>query len=149
MAFEQTIVLNNGQAITRALRLITDNCMKMIEAGKPLAVKLYEWDDNRTAAQNRAMWPILTAFSKQILWPVNGEMQYITPDDWKDILTAAFRQETARIAEGLDGGVVMLGLRTRNFKKKEFGEWMEFLNSVAVDRGVRITAQGKYEGIDG
>jgi len=39
---------------------------------------------------------------------------------------------------GLYGGVVMLGKRTREFKRVEWPEWMAFLESVAADRGVKI-----------
>lgn len=95
-------------------------------------------DQNRTIDQNKAQWPILAAFSRQLKWPVNGEMVYMSPEEWKDVLTAAYKNETVRLAMGLNGGVVMLGKRTSKFGKKEFGEWLEFLNSVAAERGVKI-----------
>lgn len=91
---------------------------------------------NRSLEQNAAQWPILTAFAKQLEWPVNGQMVLMTNYEWKSVLTAAFRNETARLAMGLNGGVVMLGERTREFDKKEFSEWLEFLNAIAAERGV-------------
>ena len=94
--------------------------------------------ETRSQAQNRLMWPLLTAFSKQMQWPVNGQMVHMTPDDWKDVLTAAFRGESIRLAMGLDGGVVMLGQRTSKFTKAEFSEWIEFLYSTAAIRGVAL-----------
>ena len=36
--------------------------------------------ETRTEAQNRLMWPMLTAFSKQLEWPVNGRMVPMEPD---------------------------------------------------------------------
>ena len=78
--------------------------------------------ETRTLEQNRAQWPILQAFSDQLLWPVNGQMVKMEPEDWKDVLTAAFRQEVPRVAMGLAGGVVMLGQRTSKFKRDEFNE---------------------------
>lgn len=95
-------------------------------------------EPTRTLEQNAAQWPILDAFSKQLQWPVNGRMVPMSAEEWKDVLTAAFRKETARLAMGLDGGVVMLGSKTREFGKAEFGEWLEFLNHVAADRGVNL-----------
>lgn len=89
-------------------------------------------DADRTLEQNAAQWPILQAFSKQKQWPVNGVLEWITDEEYKDILTAAFYQENVRLAAGLDGGVVMLGRRTSKFKKKEFSDWLEFLNAAAV-----------------
>ena len=52
----------------------------------------------RSLDQNAAQWPILEAFSEQLKWPVNGSLVTMTPDEWKDILTAAFRRETVRVA---------------------------------------------------
>lgn len=92
----------------------------------------------RTLDQNAAQWPILDAFSDQLEWPVNGQMVKMAAEEWKDVLTAAFRQETARLAMGLNGGVVMLGQRTSKFGKKEFSDWLEFLHAVAAERGVVI-----------
>lgn len=92
----------------------------------------------RNLEQNAAQWPILQAFSEQLEWPVNGGMVKMRPDEWKDVLTAAFRREAARLAIGLDGGVVMLGARTSTFGKREFSEWLEFLHATAAQRGVVI-----------
>lgn len=96
--------------------------------------------ETRTQAQNRLMWPILEAFSEQIQWPVNGRMEKMEPDEWKDVLTAAFRGEAVRLAMGLNGGVVMLGQRTSKFTKAEFSAWIEFLYATAADRGVKLPA---------
>lgn len=92
----------------------------------------------RSLDQNAAQWPILKAFSQQLKWPVNGELVWMTDEEWKDVLTAAFHKERTRLAQGLDGGVVMLGQRTRKYSKAQFSEWLEFLNATAVIRGVRI-----------
>lgn len=96
-------------------------------------------EPTRTLEQNAAQWPILEAFSEQLQWPVNGRMTQMTADEWKDVLTAAFRKEQARLAMGLDGGVVMLGSRTSKFVKTEFSEWLDFLNATAAERGVNLT----------
>lgn len=95
-------------------------------------------EPKRTPEQNAAMWPILEAFSEQLDWPVNGQMVKMTPEEWKDVLTAAFYQQKPRVAMGLDGGVVMLGQRTSKFKKKEFSDWLDFLNATAIERGVDL-----------
>lgn len=109
-----------------------------------LTIKL----ETRSQAQNRLMWPILTEFSNQLLWPVDGQMVKMTPDEWKDVLTAAFRRESVRLAMGLSGGVVLLGQRTSKFTKKEFAEWIEFLYATAADREVRLPAWS-WEEING
>lgn len=95
-------------------------------------------EPTRNLEQNAAQWPILEAFAEQLLWPVNCEMVRMSAEEWKDVLTAAFKGEKLRLAKGLDGGVVMIGLRTSKFGKREFSEWLDFLNSVAADRGVNL-----------
>jgi hypothetical protein len=98
-------------------------------------------DPTRSTDQNSAQWPILEAFATQLKWPVNGHMIYMTSADWKDVLSAAFKREQIRLAQGMDGGVVMLGMRTSKMKKAEFSEWLEFLKATAVMRGVDIGSE--------
>ena len=90
----------------------------------------------RTLDQNSLLWPVLECFSAQLEWPVNGRMVKMTAEDWKDLLSAAYRRESQRVAMGVDGGMVMLGLRTSKMNKREFSEFLEFIFSVAADRGV-------------
>lgn len=126
---KKTLRLNNQLARQAACRHIND-------APDGHVVTIAE--PNRTLEQNSAQWPILDAFAKQLQWPINGKMTTITDEDWKDILTCAFRNESPRVAAGLDGGMVLLGQRTSKFSKKEFSDWMEFLWSVAADRGIVV-----------
>lgn len=109
----------------------------------PAGVEVVVKEPTRTAEQNAAQWPILEAFAKQLAWPVNGAMSRLTADEFKDILTAAFNEETIRLAMGLNGGVVMLGLRTSKMSKQRFSEWLDFLHATAVARGVNIDAIGR------
>jgi hypothetical protein len=129
MSHKQTIILDSS--IAKAL------AYKAIEQAPEGYVAIIQ-EMTRTIEMNAAQWPILESFSKQLLWPVNGSMVKLSADEFKDILTAAFRKEAPRLAAGLDGGVVMLGQRTSKFGKKEFGLWLEFLNYVAADRGVKL-----------
>ena len=107
--------------------------------------------ETRTTQMNKAQWPILNAIADQVQWQVNGAMTYISGDEFKQILTAAYRNETVRLAQGLDGGVVLLGHRTREFKRDEWPEWLEYLNWFAAEKGVKIPiskSQAKSLGFD-
>ena len=97
-------------------------CREILAADEGHVVTLAE--PNRTLDQNAAQWPYLEAFAQQLEWPVNGVMTRITSDDWKDILTCAYRNESPRVAMGINGGMVLLGHRTSKFSKKDFAEWM-------------------------
>lgn len=95
-------------------------------------------DASRTGEQNSAQWPYLQGFSEQMEWVVNGVKCKLTKDEWKDILTSAFEGETMpRIAQGFDGGVVMLGRRTSKYGKKKFSVWMEWLIAAATLKGIK------------
>ena len=97
-------------------------------------------EPTRSTDQNAAQWPILEAFAEQLQWPVNGAMVNLTAEEFKDVLTAAFQGETVRLAMGLNGGVVMLGLRTSQMGKRRFSEWLDFLHATAALRGVVVYA---------
>lgn len=131
-----TIILRTPEQGHDALSRLWQKAKDALAAGK--VVKIRASEETRSLEQNAAMWPLLEAFSQQLLWPVNGAMVRMDPEEWKDVLTAAFRKERARLAMGLDGGVVMLGMRTSKMGKREFSEWLEFLHSVAADRGVNL-----------
>lgn len=94
-------------------------------------------DATRTLEQNSAQWPYLEGFSKQLQWPVNGVNQWLSRDEWKDILTCTFEGEVnPRVAMGFDGGVVMLGRRTSKYGVKKFSEWYEWLMAAAALQGI-------------
>lgn len=95
-------------------------------------------EPSRNLDQNALLWVLLTEFSRQLEWPVNGKMVSLSPDDWKTILSASFRRETQRMTQGVDGGLVMLGARTSQMGKREFAEFIEFIQSVAAARGVEL-----------
>lgn len=126
---KQVFILAHAEARRRAMQAVQN-------APEGHAVTVGE--PTRNLGQNAAMWPILEAFSQQLTWPINGDRVHMTPEDWKDILTASFRGEQARLSQTLDGRIVMLGQRTREFGKREFSEWLDFLNATAAMRGVEL-----------
>lgn len=131
-----TLQMREGQQIKPVFRAAYDKACELVSMGQALVLVLRP--ETRSEAQNRLMWPILTCFSKQCRWRVNDEMLYLSPDDWKEILTAAFKGELVRVADGLYGGKVLLGQRTSKFSKKQFAEWIEFLYATAALRGVQL-----------
>ena len=95
-----------GDLAVKAIREAEDSYVVRIEPA------------TRTLDQNSAQFPYLTGFSEQLQWVVNGQMCWLTPLEWKDLLTCAFEGEiNPRLAMGFDGGVVMLGRRTSQFDK--------------------------------
>ena len=129
---KQTFILAHDNARYRAEQAV-------IHAPEGYVVTVSE--PTRNLDQNAAMWPCLQAFSEQLQWPVNGQMVYLTPDEWKTILSAAYKREAVRVAPGIDGGMVMLGERTSKMSKREFGELLEFIHATASARGIESMEQ--------
>lgn len=128
--------LHNAQQGSEVMRRMWADAKAYLMAGHVLELILRS--ESRTLDQNAVQWPYLEAFSKQLQWPVNGALCWMEPEDWKDVLTAAFQNETVRLALGLSGGVVMLGLRTSKMSKTRFSEWIDFLKATAALRGVSL-----------
>ena len=125
----RTFILADNKVRGRAIEAIYD---------APLGYHCIIQEPTRTLDQNAAQWPILEAFSKQLTIPVNGAMAHLDPEEWKDILTAIFKGEQLRFAQWFDGRTILLGHRTKEFKKKEFSDWIEFLRATAVERDVNL-----------
>ena len=113
--------------------------------GPATRARLHQWLDRardgmriefsepaRTDAQNRLLWPLLTALSEQVVW---GGLT-LSPEDWKDIMTAGLRREI-RTALNIDrNGYVMLGMRTSRMTKAEFSELIELIRAFGAREGV-------------
>lgn len=126
---KQTFILVHDEARRRAVQAVQ-------EAPEGYAVTVGE--PTRSNDQNSALWPLLTEISRQLDWPVNGAMVKLQPDEWKAILTAGFRAESVRLAQGIGGGVVMLGERTSTMSKRDFSEFLEYIHWFCAERGVEV-----------
>src|SRR5690625_2007987 len=82
----------------------------------------------RSLAQNDMLWSILTDISRQVDFVVNGQMTKVSPEEVKDILTAALKRET-RMAMGIDGGMVILGQRTSKMTVRQMTELIELAHA--------------------
>ena len=91
-------------------------------------------EPNRTLEQNAAQWPYLAGFAAQKQLCINGVMEWVTDDDWKDVLTGCWNGEVRLAA--FDNKVMMLPQRTSKMGKKVFSDWMEFLVSIAAQSEV-------------
>ena len=131
MSEKRIFRLAHAEARRRAMSCVAD-------APEGYVVTVQE--PTRSTDQNAAQWPVLEAFAEQLQWPVNGAMVNLSAEEWKDVLTAAFQGETVRLAMGMNGGVVMLGLRTSQMGKRRFSEWLSFLQGTADLRGVVVYA---------
>ena len=136
MSDKRIFVLAHKEARIRAVA-----CVAEAPDGYVVTVR----EPTRSLDQNALLWVLLQAFADQLQWPVNGAMTKLDPEDWKHLLSAAFKQETQRVAMGLAGGMVMLGLRTSKMGKRQFAEFVEFVQATAADRGVVLNHDEQEE----
>ena len=114
-----------------ARRRAAQDCM-MAQEGWIVTVS----EPTRTLDQNAAQWPILQAFADQKQLCINGKMEWVTDEDWKDALTGVFSGEMRMAA--LDGKVIMLPQRTSRMVKSVFSNWLEFLHSMAAQMEIDL-----------
>ena len=110
-------------------------CAILQHPDKAARVRVEEYHPTRTQAQNALLWAVLTDISRQVQWVVDGKMQHLEPEDWKHILTAGLRKHH-RIAQGIDGGFVILGQSTSRMTIAEMSELIELCYAFGAEHGV-------------
>lgn len=99
----------------------------------PLGTSVEFRAPRRSNDQNALMWSLLSQISKQVEW--FGKMR--SPEDWKDLATAALRG--ADFVPGITPGtVVPLGMRTSQMTSAEISELIESLYAFGSERGVHF-----------
>lgn len=139
---KHTVYMHNAQQGHDVLRRLWEVCKPWLMAGHKVVVTAQE--ETRSNEANALMWVWLQAFSDQLEWPVNGQMVKLSPEEWKDLLSAAYKRESQRVAAGLDGGMVMLGLRTSKMGRREFAEFLDFIDATAALRGVTLAPEASH-----
>lgn len=109
---------------------------QFLELGRSVKVEISEAKPTRTLEQNSRLWALLRDISRQVEWPVDGRMQNLPPEDWKDIFTAALTRGQ-RVAQGIEGGFVMLGGRTSRMSVGEMCELQTLIEAFGAEHGVQ------------
>jgi hypothetical protein len=60
--------------------------------------------------------------------------QKLTPEEWKDVLTAGLKKQ--RAVPGIDGGFVILGAHTSTMSKGDLSELIELIAAFGAEHGV-------------
>ena len=108
---------------------------QFLEVGKAVKVTVREAKPTRTLEQNSRLWALLTDVSRQVQWPVDGKLQFLSPDEWKTIFTAA-HEKHQRVAQGIEGGFVMLGSSTSKMSIGDMIDLQEIISAFGAERGL-------------
>ena len=119
--------IHDEQGIRFALAWTEEMIRRGLKGGP---VRLSVGRKRRTLDQNALLWVVLTDISRQVEW--HG--QKLTKENWKDIFTAALKQQ--QVVPGIDGGFVVLGTSTSRMTKQEFSELVELAYAFGTEQGV-------------
>lgn len=126
MAAESKI--SNLSDLPRAVSWFVAMVQKGLDGGPVVAILDRE---TRSLEQNSKLWPMLADVSKQVNW--YGEK--LTTDDWKQVFSAAWKQQKA--VPGIDGGFVVCGVSTSKINKKDFSELIEIIYAFGAEHEVK------------
>ena len=104
----------------------------MLMAGHRMVVEIKP--ETRSLEQNARLWAMLTEISEQVNWYGNK----LTPEEWKDVFSAAMKR--SKVVPGLDGGFVVCGQSTSKMTRAEMSEMQSLMEAFGVERGVRFSA---------
>jgi hypothetical protein len=123
----------------RALTVTKDNILTMTQTiWKFLSDAVTRGDvivtfsrEKRTGDQNKLLWGVLTDVSQQVEW--HG--QKLTPEEWKHILSAAWKGQ--KVLPGIDGSLVVFGQSTSKLTKADFSDLIEVIYAFGSEQGVK------------
>jgi hypothetical protein len=96
---------------------------------RPLMVEIKE--KTRSLEQNALLWATLTEVSRKVVW--HGRK--LTPENWKDIFTAALKKQD--VVPNISGdGFVILGQSTSKMSKREITDLIELIYAFGAENGV-------------
>ena len=104
-----------------------------LQAGKRLVLTVAP--STRSLEQNARLWAMLTEISRQVDWYGHK----LTPDEWKDVFSAAMKR--TKVVPGLDGGFVVCGQSTSKMTRAEMSEMQTLMEAFGAEKGVRFAAQ--------
>lgn len=123
----------NEQQGHQVVQSIWRQAKPLLSAGHRMVLELRP--EKRSDPQNRRMWAMLGEIAAQVDW----YGQKLTAEDWKHILSASLKKQ--RVAPGLDGGFVVLGLSTSKMTKAEMSELQELMAAFGAERGVKFSQE--------
>jgi hypothetical protein len=133
MTDKARIICHNPQQAHKAL---TDIIWPFVKnhtfAGVKIVVEAKR--ETRSLEQNARLWALLADVSKQVDWYGNN----LTPDEWKDVFTAALKKE--KVVPGINGGFVVLGQSTSKMSIAEMVELQTLIEAFGADKDVKWSA---------
>ena len=127
MSDSRMFVLSHQEARRRAIECV---------AGAPDGYVVTVKPPTRSLEQNAKLWMLLDDVAKQVTW--HGRK--LSPEDWKNLFTAALQKQD--VVPNIDGtGFVVLGVSTRTMTKARMSELIELISAFGAEHGVTFNEQ--------
>lgn len=127
-------VITTAEWAKAKFRSVYDKAMSALQDGYAVELACKPLKSTRSLKANAAMWAALADISRQVVWHGNK----LTAEEWKEVLSAGLRQQ--RAVPGIEGGFVVLGVRTSRMSIKEMGAMIELCYAFGAQQGVRFSA---------
>lgn len=124
--------VNPVQAHTAMTKSIWPQLKSALMAGHRMVLEVKP--STRSLEQNARLWAMLSDISRQVDW----YGRKLTPDEWKNVFSAALKKQ--EVVPGIDGGFVVLGLSTSNMTKAEMCDLQTLIEAFGAERNVRFSA---------
>jgi len=111
-----------------AISWVLDNATKGLQGD---AVVITLGRETRSKDQNARLWPSLQDVASQVDWYGNK----LSKEDWKDVFSAAWKKQ--EVVPGIDGGFVIMGIRTSKMSKAEFSQLLEIIYAFGAEKNVK------------
>jgi hypothetical protein len=96
----------------------------------------------RSIPQNSRLWAMLTDVAMQADWPLGSGIKR-KPEVWKDLFTGAVKAAAGglEIVPGLEGGFMLLGLRTSEMTVAEMKELQDYIEAWGAQNNIVFSWQ--------
>lgn len=105
-----------------------------LQDGYAVEIAMKPKKSTRSLEANAAMWASLADVSRQVDW----YGQKLSAEEWKEVISAGLRQQ--RTVPGIEGGFVVLGVRTSKMSIKEMSAMIELIHAFGANNGVKFSA---------
>lgn len=130
-----TYIITKPEGLQSALDRLSTMAKPMLDGG-PIELTLAHYEDKRTSNQNRLFWSIMSDLSEQTPVTIDGRKCKATKEDWAAIMTAGLNKHQ-RLAEGIDGGIVYLSMRTSKMRVREMQDLIQLAFHFGAERGIK------------
>ena len=127
-------VITSAEWAAAKFRTAYNKAQEALQDGYAVELAVKPIKNTRSVQANNCMWAALSDISRQVDWYGNK----LSAENWKEVISAGLKQQ--RAVPGIEGGFVVLGVRTSRMGIKEMGAMIEMCYAFGSQQGVKFSA---------